>query len=217
MAPFGLSFAPFPRYLLGMRKLILLALMGALLLPATAMAKDPRVAKAENWLNNLKTGHARFEQKGYDGRVATGDFWINRPGKLRFQYDKTKDIAVADGVMIHFYDAENNQSSSSPISMTLADFLLRKNIRLDGDDLSVTNIRTKGGITSMAVAQTADKSAGQLILNFTEEPYKLLSWIIIDPQGLVTEIKLSDFQLGMDLPYGYFVFKDPSGRGRLNN
>lgn len=202
----------------GMRKLILLALMALFLMPAqAAFAKDPRVAQAEAWLNNLKTGTARFKQTGYDGRVATGKFFIKRPGKLRFEYDApVKDFAVADGVMIHYYDSEQNQASSVPISLSLADFLLRKNARLD-DDLTVTNIRTKNGITSMAIAQAADEGAGQLILNFTENPYMLHSWIVIDPQGLTTTIELQNFQLGMDLPYGLFVFKDPSGRNKLNN
>ncbi|HEY8963785.1 MAG TPA: outer membrane lipoprotein carrier protein LolA [Alphaproteobacteria bacterium] len=199
-----------------MKKLILLALV-ALLIPASAWAKDSRVQQAETWLNNLDTATAHFEQKGFDGRVASGNFFIDRPGRLRFEYTTSKDIAVADGVMIHFYDAENNQSSSSPIGLTLADFLLRKHIRLEDDDLSVTNIRTKGGIVSMAVAQTADPGAGQLILNFTEEPFQLLSWVVIDPQGLVTEVRLSNLELGMKLPYALFVFKDPSGRGQLNN
>lgn len=200
-----------------MRKLILLALMALFLMPSAAFAKDPRVTQAETWLNNLKTGTARFKQTGYDGRVATGKFFIKRPGKLRFEYDPPlKDFAVADGVMIHYYDSEQNQASSSPISLSLADFLLRKTARLDGD-LTVTNIRTKNGIISMAVAQKADEGAGQLILNFTENPYMLHSWIVIDPQGLTTTVELQDFQLGMDLPYGLFVFKDPSGRNRLND
>jgi len=202
----------------GMRKLILMALLALTLLPGAVFAqeRDPRVVQAEAWLNNLKTGIADFKQTGYDGRVAAGTFYISRPGKLRFQYSTSKDLAVADNVLIYFYDAEQNQSSSSPIGLTLADFLLRKHIHLDGD-LTITNIRTKNGITSMAVAQTADPGAGQLILNFTENPYTLLSWIVIDPQGLTTTVELSNFRLGMDLPYGLFVFKDPSGRNKLNN
>jgi len=202
-----------------MKKPILLAVL-ALFIPlfisGVAWAKDPRVIQAENWLQNLKTATANFEQKGYDGRIAKGRFFINRPGKLRFEYTTSKDLVVADNVLIHFYDAEQNQSSSSPIGLTLADFLLRKNTRLDGD-LTVTNVRTKNGIVSMAVAQAADQSAGQLILNFTENPFQLHSWIVLDAQGLQTEVRLSNLETGMDLPYGLFVFKDPSGRNQLNN
>jgi len=174
------------------------------------------LAQVESWLGSLKTGQARFTQTGYDGGVTTGTFYISRPGRLRFVYDNSKDFAVADGLLIHFYDSQQRQASSAPIGTTLADFLLRSSPRLDGD-LSVTNIRSKNGILSMAVSQTGDPAAGQIVLNFTEEPFMLSSWTVHDAQGLTTEVALTDFRTGMPLPPSLFIFKDPSGRGHLNN
>jgi outer membrane lipoprotein-sorting protein len=200
-----------------MKKLILAALLFAFLLPATAFAKDARVIKAEEWLASLKTGQARFSQRGSDGTILNGNFYISRPGRLRFEYDPpVADLVVADGTFLYFYDAQQKQASSAPIGTTLADFLLRKNARLSGD-LTVTNVRERDGLISMSVAQTADPSTGQLQLHFTKDPFALKSWRIIDPQGLATDITLSGFQTGMPLPPALFIFKDPSGRGRLND
>lgn len=198
-------------------KKLAFTLLFIFLLPITAFAKDARVAQAETWLQNLKTSQARFTQKGYDGTVLQGNFYISRPGRLRFEYDPpVADLVVADGLMLYFYDAQQKQASSAPIGTTLADFLLRKNARLDGD-LKVMNVRSRNGMTSMVVTQVNDPSAGQLQLNFIETPFQLKSWQIIDAQGLTTDITLNNLVTGMALPPALFVFKDPSGRGRLND
>lgn len=197
-------------------KTLMLSFLLCLLAISPAFAKDKRITQAENWLSNLTTGTARFEQEGFDGRIATGTFYIHRPGKLRFEYDgKNPDLAVADGWLIHFYDAEQRQSSSAPIGQTLADFLLRPSAKLDGD-LQVTNLRSSKGMLSMSVAQTRDPAAGQIVLHFTESPFMLKAWEIIDSQGLRTKMTLENFQTGMALPASLFVFNDPSGRGRKN-
>lgn len=200
-----------------MKKLALAFLLLALFLPAAAFAKDQRVVQAEQWLQNLKTGQARFTQRSYDGTVLSGDFYIWRPGRLRFQYDPpVADFIVADGVLLHYYDSEQRQASTTPVGLTLADFLLRKNARLDGD-LTVQNVRTKNGMVSMSVTQTADPASGQLTLNFTENPFALQSWSIIDPQGLTTHVTLVGLRTGVPVPPELFIYKDPAGRNRLND
>lgn len=200
-----------------MKKILIILFLLAILAPSDAFAKDARVAQAEQWLQNLKTAQSRFTQKSSDGTVLNGDFYISRPGRLRFQYDKPlKDFIVADGTFIFFFDGSQNQASNAPIGTTLADFLLRKDARLDGD-LSVKNVRDRNGTTSITVAQAADPSAGQLTLNFSNDPFELKSWSIIDAQGSTTEITLTDLRMGVPVDPALFVFKDPSGRGRLNN
>lgn len=187
------------------------------LMPLAALAKDARVIKAEEWIANLKTAQARFEQRGYDGTKLTGNFYISRPGKLRFEYDPPmKDFIVADGVFLHFYDATQRQMSSAPIGSTLADFLLRPDTRFDGD-LKVVKVSTRAKTVLVTLAQSADPAAGQVELRFTEEPFMLKSWQILDGQGLSTEIVLSNLKLGVPVSPSKFVYKDPAGRGRLNN
>lgn len=199
-----------------MKKLIFSALFLLSLLPVAAFAKDARVVQAEEWLNNLTTGRARFTQTAQGGETMSGNFYISRPGRLRFEYDPPlNDFIVADGTMLHYYDSEQRQASTSPIGMTLADFFLRKNTKLEGD-LKVINVRERNGMVSMDVLQSADASAGQLTLNFTKAPFQLKSWSILDAQGSVTTIILSNFEAGMPLPLALFVYKDPSGRTDLN-
>lgn len=200
-----------------MKKALSALLFVLALLPAAAFAKDARVKKAEEWLGALTTAQARFTQTGYDGTRLSGNFYISRPGRLRFEYDPpVKDFIIADGVLLHFYDAQQKQTSNAPVGTTLADFLLRTDARLD-NDLKVSNVRTKDGTVYMTVAQAADPSAGQITLRFSEEPFALKSWRIIDPQGLATEIELSNMRQGITLSPKLFVYKDPTGRSRMND
>lgn len=181
---------------------------------AVAQAPDysrmPEVRQAQTYLQSLTTARARFIQTAPDGVQTTGTFYLNRPGKLRFQYDSpSKDFVVADGFFIYFYDGQAGEQTNAPIGQTLADFLLRTDLKLSGD-LEVTNVRRGGGLLQVSVSQSADPGAGTLILGFTENPFALKKWRVIDGQGLITEVELSDLETGVSLASDLFVYRDPN-------
>ncbi|MCK6417769.1 MAG: outer membrane lipoprotein carrier protein LolA [Alphaproteobacteria bacterium] len=166
--------------------------------------------KAENYLNELRTARARFVQTTNDGRQLVGTFYLDRPGKLRFEYDPpVDDFVVADGIFIYFYDSELKEQSNAPIGQTLADFLLRREITLN-DELEVKSIQRAGGLLQIQVLQSEDPDAGSLTLGFTENPFALKKWRIVDGQGLVTEIELFYLKTGITHPSGLFVYRDPN-------
>ena len=67
-------------------------LLAAALLPSVARAAplSPRdradIARVEAYLNGLKTLKAHFTQTTQDGQMSDGTAWLQRPGKMRFQY-----------------------------------------------------------------------------------------------------------------------------------
>ncbi len=195
-----------------MKQILLTFLM--LFLPSLAFAKAPEITRAESYFANLKTVQARFIQTAPDGKQLRGDFYLSRPGKLRFQYDApSQDFVVADGLFIYFYDGELKQQSNAPISQTLADFLLRKDIALD-DDLKVTRVMRGGGLLQMNVVQAAQPGAGSITLGFVETPsFQLKKWRVKDAQGMITEIELYDVQSGVKLNSDLFVYRDPERKG----
>lgn len=170
-------------------------------------------AKIENYLNTLKTAQARFVQTTHDGTQLVGTFYLERPGKLRFEYDPPiEDFVVADGFFIYFYDAELGEQTNAPIGQTLADFLLRSDIKLS-DDVTVDSIKRGGGYLQVTLSQTADPAAGTLMLAFTEDPLTLKKWRVIDAQGLITEVELFYLKTGITHPAGLFAYKDPKPKG----
>ena len=87
-----------------MRYLLLILLMVFPLTAAQAQSakRPPAVVQAEKYLQSLDTAKARFLQTSQDGSQLTGTFYLNRPGKLRFEYDKLDDFIVADSFFIYF-------------------------------------------------------------------------------------------------------------------
>lgn len=179
----------------------------------TALASDTKrsvsVVLVENYLNSLTTAKARFLQTAQDGSQLIGTFYLNRPGKLRFEYDDPiDDFVVADGFFIYFYDAELGEQTNAPIGQTFADFLLRSDLRLRGD-VAVMDVVREGGLLQVKLAQSSDPGAGSLTLGFSEKPLALKKWRISDPQGLVTEIELFQLQTNLKLPDKLFVYSNP--------
>ncbi|MCB9965961.1 MAG: outer membrane lipoprotein carrier protein LolA [Rhodospirillales bacterium] len=191
-------------------------LLFLLSLPAQAAVSDD-ISAIEKYLNSLKTAQAKFEQFDPDGELVTGTFYLSRPGRLRFEYDPPlKDFVVADGTFIYFYDAEVQEQSHAPIGQTLADFILRPNLSLNGD-IQVKDIKRAAGLLQVTLVQTADPDAGSIMLGLTEKPMTLKKWRVVDAQGAVTEITLTDFKADLKLPDSLFFYRDPSRDVRRYN
>jgi outer membrane lipoprotein-sorting protein len=197
-------------------KTFLLSLMALVLMGAAAhaTANDPAVQKAEDYLRGLSTAKADFIQRSTLGGMLTGTFYLDRPGRLRFEYNEVKDFIVADGYFIYFYDSELGEQTNAPIGQTLADFLLRSDLKLSGD-LRVNDVYSKDGFSYLTFTQTDDPDAGSVQLVFSEIPYQLRKWIVTDAQGAITEIELKNMERDMDLKDSLFAYFDPKPR-RVN-
>lgn len=191
-----------------MRKILLMAFALVITLPLMAQAAGSDVARAENYLRNLHTAKADFVQTAHNGNKLTGTFYLNRPGKLRFEYNEVKDFIVADGVFIYFYDSELGEQSNAPIGQTLADFLLRKDLSLNSDLVVKSNVH-ENGYQILSLSQKDDEGAGIVKLFFSEEPYALKKWQVIDAAGLTTEVTLSNMQRDVKLSPSLFAYIAP--------
>lgn len=207
-----------------MKKLRFLAVLAALFVaPASAGAQpspDPAadIAKAEKYLDGLSTAQARFLQTAPDGKQAIGNFYLSRPGRLRFEYDPpVQDFVVADGFFIYFYDSALGEQSNAPIGQTLADFLLRGDLKLSGD-IRVTDVRRSGGLLTMTLVQAKDPGAGSLMLGFEEEPMRLKKWRVVDAANAVVEVELFQMEENIRLARNLFVYAAPTdGTRRFND
>lgn len=175
-------------------KKILYTILLATTLSTPALADQAAdLKRAQTWLNGLDKATADFQQIDYNGGVMRGKFYIDRPGRLRFEYAQpTKDFIVADGFQIHFYDGDADQYNSAPIGTTLADFILRDNVSFTDPKIKVESVKENVYTTDITVSQADEPGMGYLTLKFDKDPYRLISWDIVDAQGLTTTIVLND-------------------------
>ena len=103
---------------------------------AAALSADDlaNVERALGYLNSISTLRARFVQVSSNGAYAEGEVLIDRPGKLRFDYDPPVPVLlIANGLSLLFYDRELKEASFLPLWETPLWFLIREEVELSGD------------------------------------------------------------------------------------
>ena len=181
--------------------------------PALSADDQARLPAIEAYLNDIRSLKSQFIQSSDDGAsVAMGTFQLLRPGRMRIDYDGNGNYIVADGRFVYFWDAEVKEQQNAPIGSTLADFLLREQIRLSGD-VTITRLGHDDGVLELTLVQAKEPGQGSLTLVFEERPFALRKWRVLDAQGRTTEVALQNPQFGVSLDKDLFYFRD-AGRRR---
>ena len=198
-----------------MMKLAALLVLAGLLGPAAGFAQLPTpatltpadrgwVERVQDTLDAIITLKARFLQVAPDGATTQGTAWLDRPGRMRFQYDKPSPLLlVANHNMLVFNDSELKQTTTLPLDKTPLGLLLSRNVTLSGS-VTLTAFRHAGGQVQLTLVRTATPGDGSLTLNFSDQPLALHSWSVIDAQGKQTRVLLSDVVLGGSFPQNLF-------------
>jgi outer membrane lipoprotein-sorting protein len=154
------------------------------------------IARIEAYLNGLKTLKAHFMQVAQDGGVSEGTAWLERPGRMRFQYDPPAPflLIAAHGVLT-FHDSSLQQSSNIGLNRTPLGILLADKVDLSGA-VSVTAIQRLPGQIQLTVVRTESPGDGSLTLIFADQPLTLRQWTVVDPQRRETHVTLYNAQLG---------------------
>ena len=176
--------------------------------------QSAQIAGIETYLNSIATMKARFLQVAEDGTLATGDFYLRRPGRLRFEYDPPVPIlVVADSIWIVLEDSELRQVDRLPLSSTPLSILVADEVSL-GDGAVVSEISASGGLLQIALRDTENPDEGVLTLVFDARPLRLRQWLVTDSLGQTTEITLSDLEINIPLDPRLFVYDEPEFRKR---
>ena len=146
-------------------------------------------SKVSSYLSTLQNVSGNFVQVGPDGRRTTGDFYIQKPGKVRFEYDDPSPIAiVADGSSVVVRDRRLATQDVYPLSQTPLRFLLSDRIDLMRDTKLV-------GVSAddMYISVTIEEKqpligTSRLMLMIGAKDNQLKQWTVTDPQGYDTTV-----------------------------
>lgn len=188
---------------------------------AAQRSLEAEAARIEGWLASLDTLTARFTQVGPDGETLSGDFYLSRPGRARFEYDAPAPIlVVADGSTVAIRDLELETVDRAPIGQTPLRWLLER----DPDLLGSGAMTEAGRLDGALYATFRDPQAefdGSLTLMFDDpdpeatEPgaMRLEQWFAVDAMGGVTQVSLSETERGGRLDPRLFVLDDADAGG----
>ncbi len=167
------------------------------------------VSAVARYLNTLRTLKARFIQVGPDGAVTQGTMWLQRPGRMRFAYDKPSPLLlVAGNGTVVFHDAQLDQTTNIPVGNTPLGLLLADTITLTGD-VTLTDFQRPPGGLQLTLVRTKTPGDGSLTLTLNASPLALAGWSVVDAQGRETRIRISSVQLGGSFDPSLFTFVDP--------
>ena len=175
----------------------------ALVQPASA-APIP-LPELSRYLNSLTTAEAPFTQINADGSISTGKIFIDRPGRVRFQYAPPDgNLVIANHGVVAVIDAKSNQQPQQyPLSRTPLNLILAANVDLSRANM-VTGEREDGVKTIITAQDPKHPDYGSIQLVFTPNPTQLRQWVITDQGGQKTTVVLGDMKTGINIPAGQF-------------
>ncbi|WP_244610729.1 outer-membrane lipoprotein carrier protein LolA [Microvirga pakistanensis] len=172
------------------------------------------VERANAYFTNLNTLVADFTQVGGDGRRMGGTLYLQRPGKVRFEYDPPATLEViADGRSVAVRDRKLATQDLYSISQTPLKFLLRERVSL-GQDIKITGISSEPDAVRINLEDSSTLGGtSRITLFFDPEVRDLSQWRIVDAQGFQTVVVLNQVQKGRRIDQDLFRIQYEEIRG----
>ena len=179
-------------------------------LPANIFAtfdanQKAQAAKVSSYLSSLQTLVGSFVQVGPDGSKTKGEFYIQKPGKVRFEYEAPNPIdIIADGSSLAVRDRKLATQDIYPLSQTPLRFLLSDRIDLL-KDTNVVSVTSDEVYTSVTIEEKqALIGTSRLMLMIGTKDGQLKQWTVTDPQGYDTTVAVYNLDSSKKIDPGMF-------------
>ena len=186
---------------------VLLSAAGPLYRPSEFTGPDlADLIRVSDYLNSIHSMRGNFLQIDPNGTSEQGNFYIVKPGKMRFEYQPPNPtLVVSDGKTVAVFNKQLNTVDSYPLYATPLNLLLSDNVKLQNNQNVMGITRQTGALIVYAKAgSTKQGSGGNITITFSDSPLELRQWTIVDAQGLSTTVSLRNMQTGTDLPDKFF-------------
>lgn len=173
------------------------------------------VAQAQGYLQAMTTAQGAFVETGAGGQRREGRFYLQRPGKMRFEYTTPAGLlVVSDGYNVKRYDPRLNNFRQVPLGSTPLSTFLSSNVRLDQGVRIDRVTRMDSGAYALTVRDARRPNDGSVVLAFAGG--RLREWTITDAQGARTRTQLTTLSPAPGLDAGLFRLSDPTRRPGRN-
>ena len=163
---------------------------------ATGHAQAAAAQRIADHFARVKTMMGEFVQFGPRGEQTGGKFYIERPGKLRFNYESPATFKVtSDGTTLVLENTKLKTADVYPLSKTPLKLLLDS--RIDLSDGKVRSVKEEADLTTIQLADKSVFGDSTITLMFDPASYELRQWTITDAQGKDTTVMIFNVQEGV--------------------
>lgn len=146
------------------------------------------VERINGYLSNIQTLVGDFVQVGPDGARTEGQFFIQKPGKVRFEYKPPSRVdVIADGQSVVVRDRKLATQDLYPLSQTPLRYLLSDRIDL-GHDTNLVSVAVDDVFVTLVIEEKQFVGTNRLVLMFGAKDLQLRQWTVTDPQGYDTTV-----------------------------
>ncbi|MGB3813004.1 MAG: outer membrane lipoprotein carrier protein LolA [Shinella sp.] len=188
----------------------------SVLSPTDASAQASAAAqKIADHFASVKTMMGEFVQFGPRGEQTGGKFYINRPGKIRFNYEDPSPMRViSDGRSVVIGNRKLKTWDIYPLSKTPLNLLLGEQIDLSAK--MVRNVKEEADLTTIVLGDRNMFGDSTITMMFDPKTYDLRQWTITDAQGKDTSVMIFNVKTGVALDDKVFAipYEEIRNRGR---
>jgi outer membrane lipoprotein-sorting protein len=169
---------------------------------AQAAASDAAQRIADHF-SSVRTMSGEFVQFGPRGEQTGGKFFIERPGRIRFNYEAPSNFKViADGQSVVVNNPKLKTWDLYPLSKTPLSLLLGNRIDLSGN--KVRSVKEEADATTIQLVDRSMFGNSTITMMFDPKSYELKQWTITDAQGRDTTVMIFNVQAGGAIDQGLF-------------
>ena len=170
-------------------------------------------SKIENFFKNLETLEADFIQVSPSGNVSNGKIYLDLPGKLRIDYKKPNNLLITSkGFFIVIQDRDSKTTNNIPLKSSPFSILLKNESILKNENFK-TEYSISSGVISLKIKNNENDKPEGLVLEFSEKPFSLKKWIILDTFGESTTVLIQNAKYNNELSHLLFFpidFPEPT-------
>ena len=151
------------------------------------------IAIVNTYFRDLINLSGQFVQVDPDLKQTKGKFYVQKPGKFRFDYSApSQKIIISDGRLLAIQDLDLRNEDVYELSNTPFRILLRENVDLL-NDARILDVTSNEQQVSVTLADKNPDAIGRItiVIGLQPEP-TLLGWITADGQGQNTNVTVSD-------------------------
>lgn len=146
--------------------------------------------KISAYLNGLRVIKSGFIQLGPEGQMDQGQFLLEKPGKLRFEYSPpNQTLIVATGGNVYIKNGRLNTVDRYRLSNTPLGILLREEVDLK-NSLAVTGLDIQPDAVVLHARTFDNQQQGVITMVFSNPDIELRQWTVKDNQGGTTIVAL---------------------------